>query len=315
MEEGTRASNSAQPHSPTASVLIVGYKSRSYIERCVEGALRSAKGESIEVLFIDCSDDGTEQFIRERFPEVRVVPFQGNLGFARGNNTLAAHARGEYIILLNPDAFARENEIAALIQLARETPNASAWAGVTYLPDGSVDGGSVQPMLGALPLVLAIFGLAHVKFGPANPRGTSPKSVPVLTGAFMMVRTEVWRRLEGFDERFFMYAEEVDLCKRIANDGGVLLCDPRIRMLHDTGSGERRTPTRLLNRARGDATFFRKHYGPLWCFLCRSALFLHAWSRFLGGTALGRQAIAQSHGAVAKAPQSWWNGWKTSGIF
>ena len=303
------STNATDHVKPTASVLIVCYKSRAYIERCIEGALRSAADEAIEILLIDCSNDGTEQFVRERFPQVRVLPFQGNLGFARGNNELARHARGEFIILMNPDAFARTDEIAALLRLARTSPHASAWAGVTYLPDGSVDGGSVQPMLGALPLLLALVGLARVRPGAANPRGDQPTSVPVLTGAFMMVRASVWHRLAGFDERFFMYAEEVDLCKRIANDGGVLLCDPRIQMLHDTGSGERRTATRFLNRARGDATFFEKHYGALWCFLCRSALFAHAWTRLIGGAILRRHDLTRSHGAVALSPRAWWSGW------
>jgi len=298
-----------QDHRPEASILIVGYRSKPYIERCLTGALGACEGESVEILFIDCSDDGSETLVRERFPSVRVLCFRGNLGFARGNNVLAQEARGRKLLLLNPDAFAERDEIAALLRLSRARPDAQAWAGITILPDGSIDGGSIQPMLGAIPLLLAMFGLASLRPGAADPERREPQRVPVLTGAFMLVDAEVWNRLRGFDERFFMYAEEVDLCRRIAKAGGVLVCDPSIRMLHDTGSGERRTPARMLNRARGNATFYRKHFGPCWAACCCTLLLAHATSRFVFGSLTGRRGHADSFGAIVRRRGEWWSGW------
>ena len=298
----------AEPR-PEASILVVGYKSLPYIGRCLDGAIKSCGDEHVEFLFLDCSDDGSEQFVRDRFPSVRVLPFQGNLGFARGNNVLAKAALGQRLLLLNPDAFAERTEIFDLIQLAKSQPKAAAWAGMTMLPDGSIDGGSIQPMLGALPLFLALVGLARVRPGATNPRRLEPQRAPVLTGAFMMVRRDVWERLQGFDEQFFMYAEEVDLCKRITDDGGYLLCDPSIQLIHDTGSGERRTPTRLLNLATGNATFYRKHFGPLWANVCNSLQYLHACSRTIWGLLAGRRAYVESFGAVIRNPRQWWSGW------
>jgi GT2 family glycosyltransferase len=156
---------------------------------------------------------------------------------------------------------------------------------------------------------LALVGLARLRPGAAKLNVSRPQSVPVLTGAFMMIRTSTWRRLGGFDEQFFMYAEEVDLCKRIADGGGGLLCDPRIRMLHDTGSGERRTPTRFLNRARGNATFYRKHFGPFWATACSALLYAHALSRATWGRLAGKRAHADSFGALVRHPSDWWHGW------
>jgi hypothetical protein len=164
-------------------------------------------------------------------------------------------------------------------------------------------------MLGALPLALAIIGLAKVRPGAAKLSNPYPQSVPVVTGAFMLVNASVWHRLRGLDERYFMYAEEVDLCKRISSSGGVLLCDTKIRLLHDTGSGERHTPTRILNRARGNATFYRKHYGPVWAFVCNSLQYLHATTRFAFGVLAGRRAHAESFGAMVRRPTDWWSGW------
>jgi N-acetylglucosaminyl-diphospho-decaprenol L-rhamnosyltransferase len=309
MNPGSTHTPSTPADMPEASILVVGYRSKPYIERCIAGAIRASEGESVEILFLDCSDDGSEALVRERFPTVRILPYQGNLGFARGNNVLAREARGRSVILLNPDAFAERNEISALMRLSREHPDAEAWAGITVLPDGSIDGGSIQPMLGALPLALALVGLARLRPGAAKLNVSRPQSVPVLTGAFMMVRAATWHRLGGFDERFFMYAEEVDLCKRIADGGGTLLCDPRIRMLHDTGSGDRRAASRLLNLSRGNATFYTKHYGPFWAHVCRILLLTHALTRFAFGVLSGSRGHRDGFGAVMWKRRDWWHGW------
>lgn len=296
-----------------ASVLVVAYRSRGYIERCLAGAIESARGERVEFLFVDCSDDGSEQFVRERFPEVRILPYRGNLGFARGNNELAKLARGRKLLLLNPDVYAEGDEIARLLAFSRERSDAAAWAGITVLPDGSIDGGSVQCMLGALPAALALVGLARVRPGGADPARADIQRAPVLTGAFMMVRTDRWRALGGFDETFFMYAEEVDLCKRLADSGGELLVDPRIRILHDTGSGNRHAPTRLFNRARGNATFYRKHFGPLWAGFCCSLLFAHALVKSRFARLRGKSSMSEGFGAVVARRAEWWNGWPRAG--
>lgn len=310
-EHGTtgHAADSLEARGIEASILVVAYKSRGYIERCLAGAIASLRGERVEILFVDCSDDGSEAFVRGRFPEVRILPHCGNLGFARGNNELAKLARGEKILLLNPDVFAESDEIARLLAFSRERADASAWAGVTVLPDGSIDGGSVQGMLGALPAALALVGLARIRPGAADPHRAEIQRAPVLTGAFMMVRADRWRALGGFDETYFMYAEEVDLCKRLADAGGTLLVDPRIRILHDTGSGNRHAPTRLFNRARGNATFYRKHFGPLWAEFCCTLLLAHAAVKSTWARLRGRAATAEGFGAVVARRSEWWNGW------
>ena len=294
---------------PEVSVLIVGFNSRSYIERCISGALMAGAGPAFEFLFIDCSNDGSEALVREKFPTIRVLPYQGNLGFGRANNLLATHARACRILLLNPDTFARRDELTALLNLAVHAPLASGWGGLTVLPSGTIDGGCLQPMLGLLPLCLALVGLSWIRPGAANPRLPQPQEVPVLSGAFMMVRTTMWQQIGGFDERFFLYAEEVDLCKRIADSNGSLVLDPRIQLLHDSGSGNRISASRMLNQARGNATFYDKHYGPTRSALCKAFLWLHGVSRELYGRVRGKTDYVDAYGAIVRQRASWWDGW------
>jgi N-acetylglucosaminyl-diphospho-decaprenol L-rhamnosyltransferase len=301
---------------PAVSVLVVGYKSRGYIARCFEGAIKASAGCNAEFMFIDCSDDGSADLLAEKFPSVRVLPFQGNLGFARGNNVLAQHARGDKLLLLNPDVFCERDEIRALLQFADEEfadgyATAGAWGSVTVLPNGEVDGGCTQTMLGVLSAFLVLVGLGSVRPGALRPHKLTPQRVPVLTGAFMLVRADLWRTLGGLDERYFMYAEEVDLCHRIASLGFEIWADPRIRVLHDTGSGAPKSGNRLVQLCTGNATFFDKHLGPLSSWIAKSLMWLNALTRFAWGWIRRKPDYLEGYGAVLGRRREWWNGWPT----
>ena len=248
------------PTPPEVSVLVVGYKSIGYIARCLEGAIRSAGNEPFEFLFIDCSNDGSEAFVRERFPSVKVLPYQGNLGFARGNNVLAAIAKSRRLLLLNPDAFAERDELAALLAVARARPDAAAWGAINILPSGDFDGGSMQPMLGALPLAFAILGLASLRPGTASTTRLELQEVPVLSGAFMMIDAAVWKQLGGFDERFFMNSEEVDLQRRARSNGLPSVIIGNIAVVH-SGGGSSDQQRRLLWLTQGEWRYFDKWSG------------------------------------------------------
>jgi N-acetylglucosaminyl-diphospho-decaprenol L-rhamnosyltransferase len=298
-----------QNYAVLTSVLIVGYKSCSYIAQCLNGLFCSIAGEDIEVLFIDCSNDGADIIVKERFPTVRVFEFQGNLGFARANNLLASHAHGQNLLLLNPDTLPANRNVAKLIEFSRANPDACAWGGLTRLPSGQIDGGSVQPMLSALSLSLSLVGLGSKYLKSANPAITGRQRVPVLTGAFMLINAAKWKEISGFDERFFMYAEEVDLCKRLNDTNGVLLLDASIEMIHDTGSGERRTAQRFINRARGNATFFNKHFSATAAWGCKTLMLIHAFTRALAWLLRRNRASANAFWQIFKCRSQWWNGW------
>ena len=294
---------------PEASILIVGYRSKAYIARCISGAINASQRSQVEILFLDCSDDGSVDLVREQFPMVRTFPHQGNLGFARGNNFLANEARGRKILLLNPDAFCEGTEIDALLEFSRSKPDGGAWGAVTVLPSGRIDPGSTQPMLGPVSLFMTLIGLARFRPGRLRPDKPIPQRVAVLTGAFMLVRADVWRALGGFDIRYFMYTEEVDLCRRIADYGCEIWAEPRIRLLHDTGSGSPRSAGRLVQLCRGNATFLDKHFGPVSSALCKSIMWTQGLTRALYGRCFGKQDYVDGFGAVVRRRSEWWNGW------
>ncbi len=312
----SRKFTNARPDAPRASVLIVGYRNRAHLEACIGGALRSVGDLAAEILFIDCSNDGSAEFVRERFPSVRVLDFAGNLGFGRGNNHLAEHATGEYIVLLNPDTIPTGDEIARLVRFADAHPRAGACGGRCVFPNQTPDLGSHQPMLDVGGMILATIGLARARRGALPVGATQPQPVAVISGAFMLVRGDLWRKLGGFDELFFMYTEEVDLCRRIADAGFELWADPSIVMIHDAGSGDPDNPRKRLQLLRGNATFFRKHCGPVTAWIGCAAMYANELLRYgyartvLRATNPARATKLGDRCAHALRNRAeWWMGW------
>ncbi len=263
------------------SVLVVASENIARVDASIGGALHSIGKLRGEILLINCSRDDADNFVARKFPAVRVLPRAGNLGFGRGNNHLAAHARGAYILLLNPDTAPKSDEIARLVAFARAHPHAGICGGRCVTPDGAVDHGSHQPMLSPCGILLSAVGLTKLRAGALPYRAVAPQQVTVISGAFLLIRADVWREVGGFDERFFMYAEEVNLCARVAQLGYEIWSDPSIVMIHDAGSGAPESTSRRCNTLRGNATFVRKHHGPIAAECACVSMVLHEVIRLL----------------------------------
>ncbi len=298
------------------SVLIVGYQNLRHLEACIGGAIASMRGVTGEILFIDCSNDGSSAFVRERFPSVRVLPSAGNLGFGRGNNHLARSATGDFLLLLNPDTVPKSDEIARLVHFAQAHPRAGICGGRCVLTSGAHDLGSHQPMLDVWGMILVALGLGRFRRGALPLAAQSPQRVEVISGAFLLVERALWEQLGGFDELFFMYTEEVDLCRRVSDAGREIWSDPSIVMIHDAGSGDPDNPRKRLQLLRGNATFFHKHYGPVAATIGCAAIYVNEAIRLCYARTflrLLRPARANTLGErclhALRHRHEWWNGW------
>lgn len=299
------------------SILIVCYRSIDLIGPTLSGLFEFTDGCTYEVLLTDCSDDGTEAWVAEHYPQVKILPAGGNLGFAAGNNFLSQHASGEYLLLLNPDVIVDDNAIGSLFQCAKHHSDAGAWGGQTRLPDGTVDPGSQQSTPTLKRLALAAMGQEKRTVGGLSKDATGPESVEGLSGAFLMVRRQTWEALGGFDESFFMYAEELDLCYRIRQSGQQLLMTPDSRITHLVGGGSALNPRRATSIAKAKMHFLRKHRGKFYAMLAAILYWFAAANRVaLGlvlGKILGRQRPGQlmaAHLPVLMNPASWVTGYK-----
>ena len=210
---------------PLVSIIVVNYRTRELTLECLRSVARETENFDYEILLVDnASNDGLIEAVAGEMPDVRRIPLTENVGFARGNNIAAEQARGKYLLLLNSDTLILDRAIDRLLAFAAERPAAKIWGGRTLLGDRTLDPGSCWRRMTLWSVFCRTFGLAaafpNSKLFNAEAYGgwdrSTVREVDIVTGCFLLIETELWRKLGGFDPRFFMYGEEADLCLRAA---------------------------------------------------------------------------------------------------
>jgi len=262
------------------SILIVTYNSAALIGPLLTHLQRELADLSAEVVLLDnASHDGTAALVARDFPWVKLHASARNLGFAAGNNAAAAKARGRYLLLLNPDAMPQPGSLRAALQQLDACPDVGLAGGELLGTDGSR-----QPSARMFPRLqdefFTLSGLAARYPGSAtlarlDRRWANPDENAVvdwIPGAFVFVKREVFGQLDGFDEHFFMYYEEVDLCRRLQAQGLKIYYWPALKATHIGGASAKTVKTERLSRSgsqleswrmRSGLLYYRKHHGAL----------------------------------------------------
>ncbi|HET8862029.1 MAG TPA: glycosyltransferase family 2 protein [Solirubrobacterales bacterium] len=228
---------------PTLSVLIVAWNSREELARTLP-ALRPELGGGDELIVVDNrSDDGTADVVAELAPSARIVRSAANLGFAAGCNAGAARARGDLLVVLNPDAAPRSGFGEAIRRPWLERRGWAAWQALVADGDGTTINSAGNPV--------HFTGIVWAG-GHGQPIGTAPPAgeVAALSGACLAIPRDAWEKLGGFPERFFLYHEDVDLSLRLRLAGGTLGIEPSAVVDHDYEFGAREHKWRWLERNR-----------------------------------------------------------------
>ena len=251
------------------SVVIVNYRVKYLLEQTLRSVEQAMQGLTGEVIVVDnLSGDDSIAFSRERHPGVTFIENQENVGFARANNQAIMQARGEFTLILNPDTIITPQCLQEGISWMRSHPKCGAIG--ARMMDGN--GVFLPESKRAFPTpwvsFCKIFGLS--KLFPRSPRfakyhlrylsDLEPQCIDILSGAYMLCRTEVLQQLGGFDEDFFMYGEDIDLSYRIVGAGyeNWFLPTP---MVHYKGESTHKDSMRYV-RIFYDAMliFYRKHF-------------------------------------------------------
>ena len=299
------------------SILIVCYKSRDLILACLEGVYQYTTGCTYEVLLVDCSNDGTVELVKEAYPQTRIIDNSENLGFGKGNNFLAERATGQFLVLLNPDVIVSDNAIGELYRTALAMPEAGTIGGLTRLPDGTWDPSCKQVIPTLYRTLLFALGAGRFLNGGLPDSATEPAEVETLCGAFMLVRSDVWHQVGGFDTSFFMYSEELDLCQRIRKQGWRVVMTPKAVIIHLVGGGDNLGPRRILLLTTARMHFFRKFWAWPYVVMGGILVWMHAAVRVaigtLGGGLLKReraQRLRDAYKPIVFQPQTWWYGFR-----
>ncbi|RJY09460.1 glycosyltransferase family 2 protein [Aurantiacibacter aquimixticola] len=298
---------------PDISVFVVGYNSSGFIEECIDALNAACAAHTFEILLIDNGDLSTEALVRERFPYVSIVESRGNIGFAAANNVLAGRARADLYFLLNPDLFLAPKAIDILIEAARDRPSISAFGGVSFDPAGKADTGNNL----SIPSLGGHFRYAIGHAGASSREGTSFAAdmvVPVLMGGMALIRKSAWKEVDGFDERYFLYCEEVDLFFRLSEGGHAFMRIAAAKAVHYAGHGRALSTRRQLFRISGIMEFARHHWAAPAVFLSAILIWTGAAIRVGIGLLFGRRnarwlAVGKANRVIAGKPWLWWRGY------
>lgn len=260
------------------SVVIVSYNTSAILHQCLDALFEDSGSHDLEVFVVDndSSDDSVEM-VRNSFPQVLLTANKENLGFAAANNQAYEKSKGDYVILLNPDAFIRPGSIDAGVQFMESHPECGLCGGRLITPEGILDP-SARKFPNFFYKFLTISGissrfpdsaiLARYDFGGFDHQSTI--EVDWVPGTFTVFRREMLKKLGLFDERFFLYYEETDLCLQAKRNGWKAYFLPTAEVIHVGGASSKTrkdldfdpAASQVLKfRLRSEFLYFRKNYG------------------------------------------------------
>lgn len=232
---------------PALSIVIVSWNTRDLLRACLRSIQDTVESHEVEILVVDnASTDGSVEMVRKEFATVRMIENTENLGFARANNQAIPLCRGGYIMLLNSDTVLLPGAVEGLMKFMALNPAAAAVGPRLVNPQGTPQHGAAGylPTLGTVSshfLFLSVLWPRMFRglFLNSAPLGSDPVEVEWLTGACLVVRREVFERIGGLPESYFMYVEDLDFCGRMRRAGYHLYSVPMVQVIHVGGGSSR----------------------------------------------------------------------------
>jgi N-acetylglucosaminyl-diphospho-decaprenol L-rhamnosyltransferase len=251
------------------SVIVVSYNTRELLAQCLRSIPEAAENSSYEVIVLDnASHDGSADCVAADFPDVRILRSEVNLGFAAGCNRAATSAKGSFLVLLNPDATLHPRALDALVHAGRADGDLALRGARIVDAEGEVDPRACFGLPSMWSLTCFATGLStafagHKTLDPESLgrwERDDEREVGMLSGCCLLISHHLWKRLDGFDERFYMYSEDADLNQRARQIGAKPRLAPRALVTHLGGASSSSDDRRVL-LLRGRATYLRRHWG------------------------------------------------------
>src|SRR6478736_1536378 len=283
---------------PILSIIIVAYKSRDELPACLGSLPAALLGRPVEVCVVNNSPgDDVAEWIASAFPAVRLMEFGQNLGFGRANNAGYHATTGECVLFLNPDTIANTSALEHCVRRALAEPGLGLISPRLEQADGSMDLACRRSIPTLWDGFCRASGLAAKFPRTALFAGYNLTHLPVdgtyevgaINGAFMLGRRELFERVGQFDEDFFMYGDDLDLCIRVARAGHRIVYDGRVAITHLKGLSVAKDFDRM-STAIFDANrdVYLKHFGASAFARAKWRLMFGCWKRVALWRARGR---------------------------
>lgn len=254
------------------SIVIVNYNSFHLLDECLNSIYKFCKGTVNEIIVVDnASDEGKIETVTDKYPEVTVIKNNINIGFAAANNKALSIVKGKFTLILNNDTQFTEDSVKLVFDFS-EASSEKLFVGIQLLNSD----GSKQESVVMFPSVwngftenfflYKLFPKSEIfnKYYQNNYNYSKPVDTDVIKGAFMFCPVDVLRKLNGFDERFFFYSEETDLCKRFKESGGKIVFYPTTSIIHHGGAAaDSNLWFKFKNQTIGKIQYYQKHFNVI----------------------------------------------------
>ncbi|OGS03924.1 MAG: hypothetical protein A2204_03190 [Elusimicrobia bacterium RIFOXYA1_FULL_47_7] len=224
---------------PELSIIIVNYNTADFMDKCLASIFNSSEALSREVIVVDNnSSDGSSTLVKSKYPQARLIENRLNLGFAGANNIGARNSSGDTIIFLNPDTIVTSGQFSKLAAILKSSPDAGIVAPRLVNPDGTLQYSCRR--FYNLRTVFFRRLLAGSKTGRALSEAhlmkdwdhNSTKAVDWVLAACLAIKRDTFNQIGGFDDKYMLYFEDVDLCKRIYSIGKKVYYYPEAVVTH-----------------------------------------------------------------------------------
>jgi GT2 family glycosyltransferase len=271
------------------SVIIVNWKSKEYLRKCITSILAGTQGIEFEIVVIDnASFDGCDEMLRGCHPQVRFIQSERNLGFSKANNAAFQTTCGRYVLFLNPDTELVASAVNIILKHLQELPNAGAVGCKVLNGDKTVQTSCVQSfptilnkllnseLLRALWPKSSLWGNASLFDG-----NSGPVEVEAITGACVMLKRSVFQQVDMFSEDYFMYTEDIDLSYKVRQAGYRNYYVPDAQIIHFGGGSSKNAPTNFSTVMMQESIcrYFQKTRGNFYVSCYRALMLLSALFR------------------------------------
>jgi GT2 family glycosyltransferase len=277
------------------SIIIVNWNSVDFLKNCLTSIARSVSGIAYEVIVIDnASHDGSAAYCAENHPGVLFIQETKNRGFSHANNRAYRESRGEYVLFLNPDTEVRDTAIQNMLSSLKANAAIGAMGCRLLNDDGTVQSSSI---LSFPTIANQVFDSAFLirYFGKYGYKGLvplynftgSPVKVDAVSGAGLMVKRNVFDLVGVFSTDYFMYSEDIDLCKKITAKGYQVAFLGSVSISHHAGGATEKNAVKkfsIVMMAESKYRYFRKFRGRLYAWLFRLVNGTTACAKFAIGT-------------------------------
>jgi GT2 family glycosyltransferase len=253
------------------SIIIVSYNTCDYLDACLNSITKSVGDLSYEVIIVDNnSSDDSVLMVNNSYPDFITISSSTNLGFSAANNLGAKTAKGRYLLFLNPDTLVEIDTLTTMICFLDKRPGTGAASCVVRNSDGSVQGYCSRRNPSFIDILLDSTGfnskfpnnMFNVRYLNLNWDRNDERSVDAISGAFFFIRSDLFHRLHGFDERYVFYVEDIDLSRRVLKSSFDIRLCPKVSIIHFGGKSSNSFSSYAITHGISSFSLYLYKYYP-----------------------------------------------------